>query len=338
MSKFLVNNNDLDNIFMSRSTSGATGAPYLTNFISSGQDLQLRYAAYVYGTPAGTTHYTSSNYSDQDLNQIFQNKNVPLVNYVATGTNFTDVPYGSNGREITWKSGTGTIIFYVQPNLINTGVINFIPIVGGGSGGNGGTKAIDSSHAGSGGNGGKGGEQWINVEKNVILGLTYTITVGVGGAVGSSNGGIGGLGTDSSVVTVATELIRARGNWRDGHAGGAGGTGSSTGTTASGAEGASTTDLGGAGGGGGSLNQQARVGGTGGATGCGDGGGANGKNTNTQFNGLAPTGTDIGSSPGGGGGGGGGGGVYNTSTLGNGGAGSSGRGGICTITFSYPPP
>ena len=45
MSKYKVNSTDLDLIFMSRSTPGATSAQYPTNFISSGQDLQLRYAA-----------------------------------------------------------------------------------------------------------------------------------------------------------------------------------------------------------------------------------------------------------------------------------------------------
>ena len=115
MSNFKYNGNDLDIIFMPITTPGATTALHPTNFKVSGQDLQQRYAAYVTGSIAAPeTFYKSSNYSNLDLNTVFQYINSPLSPYTTTGT-VNKTSDGTYNTILTWTT-SGSITFSASVN------------------------------------------------------------------------------------------------------------------------------------------------------------------------------------------------------------------------------
>ncbi len=328
MSNFKVNGNDLDNIFMPRGATGATGAPSATNFTVGGTDLQLRYAAYVPNTIAAPpTHYKSSNYSNLDLNTVFQSISSPIPKYVQTGGSVVE---SGSTVTITWSNGIGgTLLLNSNFHITDTSIL-ISSLIGGGSGGDGGHNATSSSQGGSGGNGGKAGQIRTSVSIPAIYDSIYTITAGAGGAAGESNGGAGGAG-GTSIVSVTTNTQTALGDFLASGAGGVGGTSGSP----NGGFGDPVTNSSGGGGGGGALSAQQNAGGA--STGGGDGGGSGGNGSGSP-NGAAPMASEIGTAIGGGGGGGGGGGYNSTSgtPLGTGAKGSKGRPGIVIITFTYP--
>ncbi len=317
---------DLDAIFMSISTAGATTALNPTHFLVSNVDLQTRYAKYVSAPAAPQTHYRSSNYSNLDLNTVFQWISSPIAKYLQTGGSVVEV--GSTVT-ITWSNGRGgTLTLYSSFPIIGTD-ISISSLIGGGSGGSGGLNASSSVQGGAGGNGGRAGQTKTSVSLPAIYNTIYTITAGAGGVAGTANGGSGGLGGNSTVV-VTTNTQNALGDFLASGAGGVGGTS----TVPGGGFGDSVTNSSGAGGGGGALNTVANAGGS--SSGGGDGGGSGGRNASSQQNGDPPMAGEIGTAIGGGGGGGGGGGVLSSVTLGTGAKGSSGRPGIVVITFTYP--
>jgi hypothetical protein len=327
MSNFKFSGNDLDAIFMPISTPGATMAPSSTNFISPTGDLQIKYAAYVSGSLAAPqTHYRSSNYSNLDLNTVFQWISSPIAKYLQTGGSVVEV--GSTVT-ITWSNGIGGTLTLYSSFPISGPAISISSLIGGGSGGSGGLNALSTTQGGAGGNGGRAGQIKISLSLPAIYDTIYTITAGNNGVAGTANGGVGGIG-GYSAVTVTTNTQQAFGDFL---ASGAGGVGGTT-TVPGGGFGDSITTSSGAGGGGGALNTVSNAGGS--SSGGGDGGGSGGKNNFPDVNGAPPMAGEIGTAIGGGGGGGGGGGVLSSGTLGTGAKGSSGRPGIVVITFTYP--
>ena len=202
--------------------------------------------------------------------------------------------------------------------------MNFLCVAGGGWGGR--------QNAGGGGAGGlrtsygstTGGANTISEGGLELIGGTYTITIGAGGA-GPSSGGLGNNGTDSSITHSSLQTIDCLGGGGgggvSGNAGAAGGSGGGQGSgtsfgsgrTGQGRNGGSRNNVANsyAGGGGGGANQ---VGGNSSGTEVGGNGG----------NGLTVsiTGSSVAYAGGGGGGGG-----YNGGSAGSGGSGGGTDGG-----------
>jgi hypothetical protein len=296
MSNFKVLNADLDTIFMSISTPGATGAQFPTNFIVSGQDLQLRYAKWVSGLKVHDTLYVARQHYGTDLSQIFQNIAVPLSNFVVTGTNYTIT--GSTDLTgityITWISGTGSII------INNAPVSNSISITGGGAGGYYGNYSYWSDTLG--GNGGNGGGAGSNIINTITLTTTtYNISVGNGGAAGTMP-----INSDGSIPSPIVAPINGQSSNFGGYTGngglintgGAGGIGVSANPAPLAANGGAGTGYNGGGGGGG--NGLPHPGGDGGSSTLGLGKGGDGTGKGNGYAATSSTGIGAGGNGGGG--------------------------------------
>jgi len=244
------------------------------------------------------------------------------VNFI-DGQQLTPSSFGANNASTgVWQpkkyAGTyGTNGFYLPMNVqVQDYSIDYLIVAGGGSGA-----------AGGGGAGGAGG--MITGTTSIIDGVSYTVTVGAGGAQTSSTFSQRGNSGSNSVFNSLTGVGGGGGgandvtNEWDGLSGGSGGGGGSAGSI--GAGGAATSGQGNAGGAGGTDFASWRNGGGGGGKGAVGGAvvtatvGGNGGNGGAS----SITGSSI-TYAGGGGGGGGGSGTGGTGGTGGGGNGTNG--------------
>jgi hypothetical protein len=254
-----------------------------------------------------------------------------------------------------FNSSTGMIETYTGSGWIAVGdqtnayTIEYIAVAGGGAGGSGGGYE-------TGGGGGAGG--YITSSTSIIGGLSYTVTVGAGGAGNPSAGYFGGNGANSTITGTSISITAVGGGGggggynrgRDGGSGGGGvnwdtsggraGGSATSGQGSNGGSGATQNGTGGAGGGGGKSAQ--------GGDGSGFTAGNGGSGLSDSWSGSSRTlagggggGGNNGGSGGSGGGGAGGGssvaGIANTGGGGGGhtgGQGASGGSGIVVIRYS----
>ena len=127
-----------------------------------------------------------------------------------TWTGLANVTTNGVYEVVSFTNGTATVTFSSPGNVD-------LLVVGGGGGG----QRHDSSHCAGGGGGGGGvlyREGFVP-----IAGTNYEITVGAGGAIGTSGGAAGLIGGDSTVILGTEDILRAKGG------GGGNGTGASGG-------------------------------------------------------------------------------------------------------------
>lgn len=271
----LVNGKDLYEIFYPLPSGGTaqttpTGLTY--NDGSGPKDLITLFASYVSGTTAAvSTNYTSSAYSNKDLNQIFQNISVPPTLYTITNMDSNTTKATEYVNTYNGVSYTGVVFEATTLNLISYATITFnrritnatVIIVGGGGGGGGNF---------GGGGGGGGITKLTSITFNSLS--ANNIRIGNGGFAGILGGG-GGSGGDSSIYISndLSEYTSSGGNGGNGN-GGNGGNGGNISVI-----GSLSTTTGGGGGGGGSSGLTGKQGGIGGKNPSNTNNGANGQNT-----------------------------------------------------------
>ena len=359
-------------------TSGvfwANGTPYGSTGGGSGVS-QIIAGANITISPSGgtgtvtiTANTQAGTYSNTNVSAYLTTATISTTGNI-TGGNITTTGKGSFGNVTTtgtetvgniittsgifWANGTA----YGSTGPATTYTVNYLAVAGGGGGGSAG-----------GGGGGAGG--YINNAFTATPGVTYTVTVGVGGTAGitSAYAVPGGSGTNSTIVGSGLTTVTALGGGGGGAAGfspidgGSGGSGGGGGYTSNG--GAGTSGQGFLGGNGSNNGTLYASGGGGGATVVGSNGnytistaGSGGAGFTSNITGTSttyaggggggPVLTGISGSGGAGGGGGGapssgGPGTYGTVNTGGGAGGGStsansagGTGGSGTIIFAIP--
>jgi hypothetical protein len=312
LSKFNVVNvtQDLSTIFFPLNLGGIplqtdTGYIYYDTNSSTYKDIRHLYASYTPGSvQAIQTEYLSTNYSNKDLNQLFQNINyIPIPYNIISSSNCSVTFYSNIYNSVTYF---GVVINQNGPINIAGGDIGvnglatlsfisdipnvYIIVVGGGGGGGGGNLGI------GGGGGGGGGVTYV---QSTSIKKLENVTIKAGCAGGGRNPGYqGGGGNDSgaggSESSISYKDINNNTYEYISYGGGAG-LGSGTASGYGGGPGGGTTTTGGNsnyGGGGG--------GGGGGGTNSGSGsvctGGSGGKNSvsgNPGVSGEYQTGNPI---------------------------------------------
>ncbi len=261
----------------------------------------------------------------------------------------------------TINASDGTAIVPRTFSLISRAQFSIEALIVAGGGG-GGSQFSTNFEGGCGG--GAGG--LIETTKTVARGISYTLTVGAGGAFSNITNNINGSNGENSVfdnlVAIGGGVGGGNNNNGGGSAGGSGGGSPNWGNQAGGAALQPTSASGGYGNPGGRHPEAIRVGGTGGGGGGGGGAGSAGSDVTSAWYGApggsgresSITGTAVTYAGGGGGygrdgsgaggtGGGGAGGISGTSgaaNTGSGGGGSqngnSGAGGSGVIVVAYP--
>jgi len=237
---------DLTTYFMAYQS----GTKISTGYSYNDSDLGNLFQPYTLGTKApATNYYKMVGTTPTDLNEFFQNKNVPLsvINTVDTTAPYVETTYGN--YNIITITGSGTMKF-TQDKTMTT-------IVVGGGGGGGGYYAKRATYfdgtyrlkvVGGGGGGGGGSSSYTIFTTPTT---TITVTIGTGGNAGTqtysdydrtfnaTNGGNGGstslkIGSNPTNTVnggiggiCGTNTITNNG----GGAGGAGGTNNSMGDT-----------------------------------------------------------------------------------------------------------
>ena len=325
----------------------STGALSATSFSGSGSSLTGIVTSNVAGTGisvSGATGAVTITNSGVTSNVAGTGISVSSATGASTITN-TGVTSLTAGSGISLSASTGGVTI---TNTLAPYSVNYLVVAGGGGGGNngsgGGAGGLRSTVTATGGGGS------LESALSLVVGTTYTVTIGAGGA-GSTNIGSPGSNGNNSVFATITSTGGGGGGSGSNFNGVSGGCGG--GAWYVGSAGSGTTGQGYAGGAGANIGGGGRGGGGGGAgavgAAAGSNAGAGGNGVATSITGSSVTygggggslGTPGSNSSGGSGGGGAGGGspVAGTANTGGGGGGGStngASGGSGVVILSIP--